>query len=256
MSGISGISSTNSIYGQMASGRAVSKASDGAAELSIIQQENTQITGLDTGANNMSSGKDLINVADSALGNITDSLQRMRELALSASNSALMTDSDKQSIQDEIDQLKQGISDIANQTTYNTKNILNGENPSLSIATDSNGNSTSISTANATLEALGIADFDVTGDFDIKTIDDALEKVSASRSSMGAQSNALDYAIRYNTGASLNLTSAKSKLEDLDYPQAVSEQKKQETLQTYSLMMQKKKMEDEQKRAEAFFTFS
>lgn len=252
MSGVSGVGNYTS-YGNFASGSKIASAADGAAELSIIEKENTQINGYKAGANNMQSAKEALNTSDAALSGITDSLQRIRELALQASNTATMTDSDRQSLQDEIDQLKQGISEIADQTQYNTKNLLDGSNDTFQVATDANGHSVSIKTANATLEALGIADFDVTGDFDLQKIDDAIAKVSASRSSMGAQSNALDYALNYNSGASYNLTGAKSKLEDLDYPQAISEQKKEETLQAYALMMQKKRQEEEQNKVNNLF---
>lgn len=255
MSSISGVSSNSyADYGRFASGKKVQSAADGAAELSIIEKENAQIRGMQAGANNMKSGKDVINIADAALGGVTDYLQRIRELALGAMNTATVTDSDRRAMQDEIDQLKQGISDIASQTQYNTKNLLDGSQTDFNLAIDANGNSTSFSTGNATLDALGIADFDVTKDFDLGAIDGALSKVSSQRGSMGAQSNGLDHALRYNSGAVYNLTGAKSKLEDLDYPQAVSEKKKKETLQLYALMMQKRKMEDEARRTSMFWT--
>lgn len=254
MTGVSGINnSLTNTYSQLSSGKRINSAADGAADLSIIEKEDSQVKGLDQGGKNMASAKDAINIADGALSGVTDSLQRMRELALQASNSALMTDSDKKGIQAEIDQLKQGISDIAGRTNYNTKNLLDGSNPTLNLATDANGNAASVSTGNATLEALGIADFDVTGDFDIQKIDDALSKVSSSRSTMGAQSNGLDHLMAYNSKAAYNITASKSKLEDLDYPQAVSEQKKQETMQAYALMMQKKKQEEENRKTNLLF---
>lgn len=255
MSSVSGISSSSyADYGKFASGKKIQSAADGAAELSIIEKEDAQIRGMEAGANNMGSAKDVLNIADAALGGVTDYLQRIRELALGAMNTATTTASDRQAMQYEIDQLKQGIADIASQTQYNTKNLLDGSQSSFRLAIDGNGNSTGFSTGNATLDALGITDFDVTGDFDLSVIDDALAKVSSQRSSMGAQSNGLDYALRYNSGAVYNLTGAKSKLEDLDYPQAVSEQKKKETLQLYALMMQKRKMADSARQASMFWT--
>lgn len=246
MSSISGINnSLASSYSHLSSGKRVNTAADGAAEMAIIQKEDSQVRGLDAGSRNVGSAKDAINISDGALSNVADSLQRMRELAVQASNTATMTDTERSSIQKEIDQLKQGISDIANNTNYNTKNLLDGSNPTLNLATDSNGNSVSFNTSNATLKELGIEDFDVTGDFDIQAIDDALAKVNSDRSSLGAQSNGFDYISAYNSHASYNTTAAKSKLEDLDYPQAVSEKKKQQTMQQYALMMQKKKQESE-----------
>lgn len=256
MSGISSIGTRSSYtdYGNFASGKKIQNAADGAAELSIIEKEEAQIRGYSAGENNIGSAKDMLNIADGAMSGITDYLQRIRELAVSASNTATMTDSDREGIQQEIDQLKQGISDIASQTTYNTKNLLDGTYNSFQIATDANGNSMTVGTSNATLEALGIADFDVTKDFDIQTIDDALDKVSAGRSSMGASSNALEHAYNYSTNTKLNLTSSKSLLEDLDYPKAISEQKKQETLQEYVLFMQKKKIEQQRIQHNGLFT--
>lgn len=253
MSGISGVSSYNyTSYGNFASGKKINSAADGAAELSIIEREDRQIGGLDAGAGNMQSAKEALNISDGALGQVTDYLQRMRELAVQAKN-GIYSDSDKRMIQDEIDQLKQGISDIAGQTDYNTKKLLDGTNSEFEMAVDADGNTKSFTTANATLQALGIEDFDVTKDFNLQTIDDALDKVTSARGSMGAQSNAFDYALSYNANASYNLTGAKSRIEDLDFPQAVSDQKKQQTLQAYALMMQKKRQEQEAKKVNNLF---
>lgn len=255
MSSIGAIGSGSSYadYGKIASGKKIQSAADGAAELSIVEKEDAQVRGLNAGAKNIGSAQDMLKVADGAMGGITDYLQRIRELAVQASNTAVVSDSERANIQKEIDQLKQGISDIASQTTFNTKPLLDGSNTEFQIATNADGASMTVSTADATLAALGIADFDVTGNFDIADIDKALETVSAARSSAGAQSNALEYAYNYNTNASLNTTAAKSRLEDLDIPQAISEQKKQETLQEYALFMQKKKQEEEQNRLHAMF---
>ena len=245
MSDISSVSTNSNIYGQIASGSKLNSAADGAAELSILEEEKTTSTGLEVGADNMASGIDLSNIEDGALASIQDYLQRMRELALQASND-LYSDTDKAAIQAEIDELKQGISDVASQTTYNTLNLLDGSNGTLQMATDSNGNSTSVSGYDTTLEALGISDFDVTGEFDISKIDSALEAVTSTRSAIGAKTNALEYGINYNTSAQLASESSQSKLEDLDIAEAVSEKKKQEVLNMYQLMMQKRKQDDEQ----------
>lgn len=258
MSGISGISSTSSysLYGQIASGNKLTSAAMGAAELAISEKQNTQVTGYNTSANNLRSGKDLLNISDAALGGVTDYLQRIRELALQASNSALLTDDDIAGIQDEIDQMKQGIADIASQTQYNRQNLLDGSRTNgFQIASDGNGNSISIQNGtNSTLKALGIADFDVTKSFDLNTIDNALNKVSSMRSMGGAQSNRLDYAINFNSYASYNTSAARSRLADTDYGKAITELNKQRTLQTYSIMMQKRKMQDEARRMQNFWT--
>lgn len=253
MSGISGVSTSYNNYGNFASGNKLQSAADGAAELSIVEGENAQITGYEVGKDNIESGKNVIDIADQALSSINDYLQRIRELALQASNTATMTDSDRENIQKEVDQLKQGIEDVANNTEFNTKKLLNGTNDELKIATDANGGSETITTVNSTLQELGIEDFDVTGDFDLQAIDNAIAKVNEGRSSMGAQSNRLDYASAYNSNTAYNLTGATSRLEDLDYPQAISDIKKEQLLNEYSLMMQRKQQEEEEKRMRGFF---
>lgn len=254
MSSISSINTSSYMdYGRIASGRRVQSAADGAAELSIIQKQDAQARGYKAAENNIGAASDLLKVADGAAAGITDYLQRIRELAVQASNTATMTDADRESIQAEIEQMKAGITDIASNTTYNTKPLLDGSESQLGIATDSGGKGMNVELPNALVQELGIADFDVTGDFNISDIDKALSKVSAGRSSMGAQSNALEYAFKYTTNAKLNTIGAKSRLEDLDIPEAISEKKKQETLQEYAMFMQRRKMEDEAMKTRMFF---
>lgn len=258
MSGISGISGVSpySLYGQIASGNRLTSASKDAAGLAISEKQKTQVTGYNTSANNLRSGKDLLNISDAALSGVTDYLQRIRELSLQASNSALMTDDDLQGIQDEINQMKQGITDIASQTQYNRMNLLDGSRSGgFQIASDGNGNSFTIqNNSDSTLKALGIADFDVTKNFDLRTIDNALNKVSSIRSQGGAQSNRLDHAINFNSYASYNTSAARSRIADTDYGKAAIELNKQKTLQTYSIMMQKRKMQDEARKMQNFWT--
>ena len=226
-------------YGKFASGKKVNRAADGAAELAIIQKQETQTRSYKVGENNIGAAKDMLNVADGAMSGITDYLQKIRELGVRASNTATITDAERTSIQAQIEQYKQGISDIAKQASFNTKPLLDGTSQKYNIMTDATGNGMKITTADATLQALGIADFDVTKDFDLAQVDDALARVSAGRSGMGAQSNALEYAYRYSTNTRLNVTAGKSRLEDLDYGQAVSEQKKKQTLQQYAFYAEK-----------------
>lgn len=251
MNGVSGVNSYPS-YGSFASGKKINTAADGAAELSIIERQEKETGGYDAGAGNMQSGREVTNISDAALNHVTDYLQRMRELAIQAKN-GFYSDADKQSIQDEVEQLKQGIAGISVQTEYNGQKLLDGTKQEFSMVTDAKGTEMQVSTADATLQALGIADFDVTKSFDLKTIDDALEQVMAARGSLGAQSNAFEYALNYNANASYNLTGSTSRLEDLDIPKAISEKKKKETMQEYAMMMQKKRLEAEEQKTRNFF---
>lgn len=252
ISGAAGNSYQNTVS-HIASGIKLQHAADGASELAIAEKENAQINGLNMGQRNAEDGKSLLNVADGAMSGIADNLVRIRELAVQASNTAILSKEDRSMIQDEIDQLKQGISDIANNTEFNKKKLLDGSYSDGYIMSGPNGSGLTLDIGDATLKALGIEDFDVTGNFSIQTIDNALGMVSSNRSTIGAQSNALDYTISYNSQAIINLNSAASRLQDTDIAEAASEMDKQNLLRTYQLIMQKKQQEQERQRFGLFF---
>ena len=151
------------------------------------------------------------------------------------------------------DQLKQGISDIANNTEFNKKKLLDGSYSDGFIATGANGSGVTLDIGNATLQALGIEDFDVTGDFSVQTIDKALGMVSSDRSTIGAQSNSLEYSVSYNSEAAINLNAAASRLKDTDLAETATEMSKKKLLQTYQLLMQKKQQDQERQKFSLFF---
>ncbi len=232
-------------YRQLASGKRINSAADDAAGLAIAEKMLTQSNGYDVGWRNAATSQDMVNVADGGLSTITDSLQRIRELGVQASNTAIYGDSERKMMQQEIDQLKDTISDAAKNTRFNTMSLLDGKMGSSHVASGPDGSGMDINMPNATLEALGIADFDVTGDFDLSVIDDAIDKVSSARGEMGATYNRLGYTMNYNSYASLNTTAARSRIEDLDFPKAISDMKKNSLLEEYRLMMQKKREEQD-----------
>lgn len=232
------------IYSHIASGKRINSAADDASGLAIAQKLQREETGLSVGAENAKAGVGALNVADGALGGVMDYLQRIRELALRSMN-GLTTGSDKEVYQNEINQLKDGIQSLAKDTSLNEQKLLDGSMADLYLATNPNGGGMSIQMANSTLEALGIADFDVTGDFNLKDIDNAMKIVSGQRSSLGASTNRLEHTYNYNTYASLQQLSSRSSLEDLDIGKAVSEKQKRDVLNQYRVMMQKKQMEQD-----------
>ena len=244
MSGISGISSKSPyLFGQIASGNRLTSAATGAAELAITENEKAQITGLNTGTKNLNDGVSLLKTSDSALGGITDSLQRMRELALRASSS-ILNPSNRGEIQKEINQIKQEIDRTARQTNFNGLSLLDGSQAGgVNLAGDAYGSEIPINdSVNAAIDALGLGDFDVTKDFDIGKIDKALEQVTGERSTLGAQYNKLEYAIDYNGYASENLTASMSRMGDSDIAKKLTELKHQQTIQSITMMLQKKGM--------------
>lgn len=261
ISGISSIGMTNRIQGmyryqrvngiqriseKMSSGKKINSAADNAANLAIAEKLLAASNGSDVARNNTLTGRDLLNTSDGALGSIQDSLQRMRELSVQASNSAINSPSDIRAIQNEIDQLKGFIQDTAKGTEFNTQKVLDGSMADLNLATNPRGGGLSIQMANSTLENLGIADYDVTGSFDIRTLDKAIERVSTARGKLGASSNGLDYTADYNQLSSLNLNNSRSRIQDLDYAKAAESLRTEQMLDQYRMMMQKKFQESAQ----------
>ncbi|BCN32857.1 flagellin [Anaeromicropila herbilytica] len=231
-------------YEQLSSMKKLNRAADNAAGLVISEALKSQSNGYSAGYNNIQSGKDLLNVADGGLSSIQDNLQRIRELSVKASNGTYSYD-DKQAMQDEIDQLKSGIQDAAKGTEYNTKKLLDGSMADMNLAMNPDGTGMKIQLDNSTLESLGIKDFSVMGKFDISDIDEAIKKVSTSRSKIGATTSRLEYASNNNTNTSLNLTGAVSNIEDLDVGKSVSDMQKEKVLEEYRMFAQSAKMKQE-----------
>ena len=94
---------------------------------------------------------------------------------------------------------------------------------------------------NSTLESLGIADFDVTKDFDLNSIDEAMQKVSEARSNLGAKTNALSHTINNNGYAAYNLTAANSRIRDTDYGEEIIKKNTKDALQQYRIFALKAK---------------
>lgn len=255
MAGISSVGSQlNNQYAQISSGKRINKAADDAAGLTIAEKMKEQRNGLDIGAGNAKDGIGALNIADGALSGIGDSLQRIYEISVKASN-GLNSGSDLGAMQKEIDQLMSGIKETASNTEYNTMKLIDGSMATMDMATNPDGTGQSIKMANASLEALGIDGYNVTGEFDINRISEALDRVNAARGDIGASTNALENAYNYNNYASQNTTAAQSRIEDLDMPKAISEQKKNEVIEDYQTMMQKQKMEQEANSVLGLFKF-
>ena len=122
--GLSGNSLSTSMQ-RLSSGLRVNSAKDDAAGLAIAERMNTQIRGLTVAARNANDGISLAQTAEGALGKVGDMLQRMRELAVQASN-ATNSASDRAALQAEVDQMVGEIDRVAKQTTFNGQSLLNG----------------------------------------------------------------------------------------------------------------------------------
>lgn len=240
-------------YTHLSSGKRINTAKDDAAGLAIANKMKVQEAGLKAGAENAGMAIGAANVAEGALGGMSDYLQRIRELAVRSMN-GLNSNADKQIYQKEIDQLKQGIEGLARDTSFNEQKLLDGSMADMAIATSPNGGSMHIQRENSTLEALGIADLDVTSkDFSLDAIDRAMDMVTQRRASLGGATNALEYTRNYNNSASINQLSARSRLEDLDFPKAIAKKKQDEVLGQYRVAMLRRQMDQKRKSMTALF---
>jgi flagellin len=110
---------------QLSSGKRINSAGDDAAGIAIASRMESQVRGLNQAMRNAADGQSLVDTAEGALDEIASMLQRMRELALQASNDT-NSDSDRESLNLEIDALMDEIDRVVSTTAFNGKNILDG----------------------------------------------------------------------------------------------------------------------------------
>ncbi|MGN1145804.1 MAG: flagellin [Acetatifactor sp.] len=111
---------------RLSSGLKINHAKDNPAGLAMAKRMNAQIEGISIAGQNASDGVSVIEIADGALGEVSDMLQRMNELAVKSANGT-MTDTDRETIQEEIAQLKEEVVRISETTEFNGQKLLNGE---------------------------------------------------------------------------------------------------------------------------------
>ncbi|HEX6512953.1 MAG TPA: flagellin, partial [Chloroflexota bacterium] len=116
----------STLSSQLASGNRLVSAAIDAAGLTVAEGLTAQVNGLGQAQANAQDANNLLQTAESAAGVQESIVQQERQLSVQAANGTL-TASDQQAIQSQITQLNQGINDIANQTQFNTKRLLNGQ---------------------------------------------------------------------------------------------------------------------------------
>jgi flagellin len=206
---------------KLSSGYQVNRAADDAAGLSISEKMRNQIRGLNQAVKNAEDGISLIQTAEGNMNEIHSILQRMGELAIKARNDVNASE-DRQTIQDEITQLKEEVCSITKKAEFNGTKLLDGTMSSgkqLQVGANQ-GELLKIKISGTSLKKLGIKSTSVTtaaaASAAIKQIQSAIKKVSAQRSLLGAIQNRLEYTINNLENYSENLTSAESQIRDTD----------------------------------------
>lgn len=111
---------------RLSSGYKINSAEDSPVGAAMSQKMKTQLRGLDRAIQNASDGISVVETAEGALNEVTDMIQRMRQLSVQGANGT-MSALDRQSLMDEISQLQNEINRISNDTEYNTRGLINGE---------------------------------------------------------------------------------------------------------------------------------
>jgi len=155
---------------RLSSGLRINSAKDDAAGIAIVERFTTQIRGLNQAVRNANDGISFAQTAEGGLGNATDNLQRIRELAVQAANDT-NTVSDREALNNEAQQLISEVRRIANSTQFNGQNVLDGSAPTLTFQVGANQNQTiSVTGVDARAEVLG-ARVSTSGSIDRTAID-------------------------------------------------------------------------------------
>jgi flagellin len=211
---------------RLSTGKRINSAKDDAAGLAIATKMTAEIRGLSAAVRNANDGISLTQVAEGAMGEVSNILQRMRELAVQAA-SGTVSDTDREGIKKEVDQLKEQVTDIATRTSFNGISLLNGSSSAttpvtISIQTGTNsGEKVDVTIDPTNLTALSLSGIDVDTQANaqaaLSTLEDAINDVSASRATLGGIQSRLETTVNSLTSQVTNLSEARSRIEDADF---------------------------------------
>jgi flagellin len=212
---------------RLSTGKRINSAKDDAAGLAIASSMTAQVRGMNQGIRNANDGISMAQTAEGALDEVSNMLQRMRELTAQAYNGTY-SDGDKTNIKAEMDALNTQITNVLSNTEFNgnklfdgtagtsgTVTIQAGANSSDAIDMDLSTDLTSDTTITDAL-AVDVESLTAAG-ADLDTFDTALDTVANARAKLGAVQNQLQSAVTNLTSNSTNLADARSRIEDADF---------------------------------------
>ncbi|AEG02342.1 flagellin [Methylomonas methanica] len=230
---------------RLSSGLRVNSAKDDAAGLAIADRMTSQVRGMTVAMRNANDGISMAQTAESAMGSITETLQRMRDLGVQAANRGAVSDSDRQKLQTEFKQLGDEINRIIENTEFNGKKILNGSlvaavfqvgagtsaNNQISITVSDLQGVSGISAVAAGGVSIGSA---ATSDgvlSAINTIDTAISRIDDFRATLGAVQNRFTTTIGNLQSSIENQSAARSRILDADFAVETSNLSRSQILQ-------------------------
>ena len=222
---------------KISSGMRINRAADDAAGLGVATSLETAVIGTQQAMRNTNDGISIIQTTESATSEVTDMLQRMRELAVQSSSETL-ADEERSYIADEFNQLRSEIARISSVTEFNGISLTDGTTTALSVQVGIDNNSQSridIQLVDLTSTGLGITSMDL-GSVSgaraaIDTIDTALSSVNGARSVLGAVQNRLDSSLNNNQTYMEALSAAEAQILDTDFATETSNLTKLQIMQ-------------------------
>ena len=211
---------------RLSTGKRINSAKDDAAGLAIASSMTSQIRGMNQAVRNSNDGISFAQTAEGALGEVTNMLQRVRELAVQ-SKSGTYSDADRANLNAEASALQAQIADVLTNTKFNGVNVFDY------AATDTAGDAiviqtgadaaNTVSVAKAYLNSANfeVADFAVdnvaNATTTIANVDANLAAVNTARATLGASQNRLESVVNNLTNTATNLADARSRIEDTDF---------------------------------------
>lgn len=209
---------------RLASGLRINRAADDAAGLAVSEVMRSQIRGMGVAQRNAQDGVSMVQVADGALGNVGDMLQRLRDLAVQASNGTL-TDAQRANLDAEVQQILTEVNKTGTDTEFNGIKILAGSVATAASAVTLQVGANSNQSIAFTIGTVSAGDLGISGiavstaasaTAAIASLDAAISAVSTRRASLGAIQNRLEHTINRLGMTSENLQAAESRIRDAD----------------------------------------
>jgi flagellin len=198
---------------QLSTGKRINSAKDDAAGMAISSRMTAQIRGLDQAVRNANDGISLLQTADGAMEEVSNMLQRMRELSVQSENGTNGS-LDTAALSDEFDSLVAEIGRINDETKWNGDLVFNDDEKLIQVGANQ-GNTIDFEIASLDVSGSAIDDLDKI-DADIDTLNDQ-------RAYIGAKINRLTYASNNAMNISQNTSASRSRIMDTDYAKTSAE---------------------------------
>jgi flagellin len=228
-----------SSFAKLSSGQRITKSADDAAGMAISEKLKAEIRSLKQADRNANDGISMVQVAEGGLNETQNILTRLRELAIQSASDTV-SDVERGFTNMEYQNLVQEMDRISKVTEFNGIKLLNGEGGKLDFQIGSKGDENSVisyeaSQVNATIGDLGVEGLEVgtkeSAQSSLANVDSAIEKISGQRAFLGALQNRLVSTSNNLQVTQENLSSANSRIRDVDYAEETAKQATNNILQ-------------------------